>query len=402
MMTISIVSGNANFSSYPNPVDLMVHFDVLIKFSVKEFTVNRLPKPGRLMTPGWQNCGVMASAVPPYSHLKGGPVLHFGRNIAVIALCTTFNFLVIPASAQAPTRKTAQSAPTQNKTVQCSIERLDKCVVDVAKDQAGIWTSPLRMRKADAIWFIPFAGATGASIYYDPEMMKHIGTSQSQQDFGKTVSKYSAPYVTFGAAGATYLVGSVTHNQHMRETGLLGAEAVVDASIVAEGLKFATNRDRPYQSNGNGDFWPHGTSVINTDASMPSGHAAAIWAFARVVDMEYPGRPLVKVLAYGSALTVSAARVMARDHFPSDVMVGSMFGFLIGNYVVRHHGADYKDSFSYSVTPIWQSGPLGTHGVALSITIPKDFDFCSSPHLPGKRLLHKLDSQCGSDSRNGL
>jgi hypothetical protein len=83
-----------------------------------------------------------------------------------------------------------------------------------------------------------------------------------------------------------------------------------------------------------------------------------------------------------SLATLSAARVMARDHFPSDVIVGGMFGFLIGDYVVRHHASEYKDAFSYSVTPMWQSGPLGTHGVALTITAPKDFDYCSSLHLP--------------------
>jgi membrane-associated phospholipid phosphatase len=323
-------------------------------------------------------------------------VLYFRRNIAVLTLCASLHLVTATALAQQPSQATVQTPKTPHNKAECSIEHLDRCFVDTAKDQAGIWTSPLRMRKAGAIWFIPFAGATGASIYYDTDMMKHIGTTPTQQDFGKTVSKYSAPYFTFGAAGGMYILGAVTHNQHVRETGLLGAEAVVDASILAEGLKLATNRDRPNQGNGNGGFWPDGTGSINTNASMPSGHAEAIWAFARVLDMQYSDRPLVKILAYGSAVTVSVARVMVRDHFPSDVIVGGMFGFLTGDYVVRHHSSEYKDAFSYSVTPVFQSGPLGTRGVALSITAPKDFDYCSSLHFPGKKLLQKLDSRCSS------
>jgi membrane-associated phospholipid phosphatase len=276
--------------------------------------------------------------------------------------------VVIAGNAHAQTK-----ASGSRQKPECSAEHFDRCFLDIAKDQLGIWTSPLRMRKADAIWFLPFAGATAASIYYDPETMKHVGTSTAQMNFGSTVSKYAAPYVTFGVAGGLYLIGATAHAQHLRETGLLGGEAVVDSLILAEGLKLATNRDRPYQGNGNGDFWPHGTSSINTDASLPSGHAIAIWAFARVIDREYPDRPLFKFVAYGSALTVSAARVMARDHFPSDVLVGGMFGFLTGDYVYRHHSSEYKDSFSFSVAPLWQSGPFGSRGIALSIRAPEHF-----------------------------
>jgi membrane-associated phospholipid phosphatase len=288
-----------------------------------------------------------------------------------------------------------QASGAKNKPAECGIARLDKCALDVAKDQLGIWTSPLRLHSVDALWLLPFAGATGASIYYDNEAMQRMGTSH--QDFGRQVSKYSAPYVSFGAGAGLYLLGAATHREHLRETGLLGAEAVVDASILTEGLKFATNRDRPFQGNGQGDFWPHGIHAINTDASMPSGHAAAAWALARVVSMQYPDRPLFKMLAYGAALTVSAARVTSRDHFPSDVLVGSTFGFLTGGYVVRHRSTEYKDTFSYSLQPLVDHRNA-TYGVRLSITPGSDFDECRL--LPGKLkwLTAKMDRHCAASA----
>jgi len=42
-----------------------------------------------------------------------------------------------------------------------------------------------------------------------------------------------------------------------------------------------------------------------------------------------------KAVVYGVASTVSVSRVLARQHFPSDVVVGSTFGYLIGGYVLQ-------------------------------------------------------------------
>ena len=43
---------------------------------------------------------------------------------------------------------------------------------------------------------------------------------------------------------------------------------------------------------------------------------------------------------YSLATTVSASRVIARQHFPSDVVVGSVFGYLIGGYVVHRRSRE--------------------------------------------------------------
>ena len=136
-----------------------------------------------------------------------------------------------------------------------------------------------------------------------------------------------------------YFLGLATHNQRLAETGRLGGEAVVDTSLVVEALKLATNRERPNEGNGQGGFWPHGTRSYELDGSFPSGHAGQSFALARVIAFEYPSKP-VQVGAYAFALAISASRVTARQHFPSDVLVGATFGYLIGGYVVRHHAAD--------------------------------------------------------------
>ena len=43
----------------------------------------------------------------------------------------------------------------------------------------------------------------------------------------------------------------------------------------------------------------------------------------------------------------------AREHFPSDVLVGGTFGYMIGRYVVDHHANGYRAS-AFSVSPLLQ------------------------------------------------
>jgi membrane-associated phospholipid phosphatase len=267
-----------------------------------------------------------------------------------------------------PTDSLPEAPPSnQGPPPDCSLKRLDKCLVNVAVDQAGIWTSPLRFHSDDILWFVPFAAATGVSLHYDATAMRDYSFPTSAMNFGHQVSRFSAPYVSFGAASAIYLLGSVSHKPRVEHAGLLGAEAVVDAEILAEGLKLATNRDRPYQGDGTGKFWPHGTRSYNLDSSMPSAHVLAAWALARVISSDFGEKPWLKLLCYGAASTVSASRVLSRDHFPSDVIVGSVFGYLVGGYVVRHRSDRYWDSIIYSVHPAVDTA---SHGVGISLNIP--------------------------------
>ena len=71
---------------------------------------------------------------------------------------------------------------------------------------------------------------------------------------------------------------------------------------------------------------------------MPSEHAINIWSFAHVVASEYPSWR-TRAIVYGAATTVSFSRVLARQHFPSDVIVGSTFGYLIGGFVIHKRAA---------------------------------------------------------------
>ena len=266
-----------------------------------------------------------------------------------------------------PTSEDEQQPSIQS--VICGPAHLGRCLKDIALDQAGIWTSPLRLHSRDALWLVPFAGATAVAIHYDARAQQELGIDQSRIDTSNAISQLGATYTVLGEAGALYGIGRLTHNDHLAETGRLGAEAIIDATLVSEALKLATNRERPDEGNGTGGFWPHGTRSHSD--SFPSGHAIESWAFARVIASEYPSK-LTQIGVYGFATAISISRVTSRRHFPSDALVGSVLGYLIGGYVVRHHAAEYVDS-GFSFIPVVD---VQTHTYGASIQLrPEQLNF---------------------------
>lgn len=235
------------------------------------------------------------------------------------------------------------------QTRECVPTALQVCALHVLQDEAGIVASPVRTSAKDLLWIVPFGVATGVAIDYDAEAMRSLGFDQQRQNRFETISNVAGVYAPIAASGTGYFIGHVTHNDLMRETAVLSAEAMADAAILNQAIKYGTDRQDPEQGDFTGRFWPHGPSTWPDGQSMASGHSMNIWAFAHVVAMQYNG-PATKVLVYSVASTVSVSRILARQHFPSDVLVGSVFGYLIGGYVVhrRSREGSYFDLSSVS------------------------------------------------------
>lgn len=195
-------------------------------------------------------------------------------------------------------------------------------------DQKAIWTSPAHLRWGDARWLVPFGEVTGGFLATDRSTIRALpGSASTQRDFRK-FSDVGVATLVGGTAGL-YLWSRITHDDHKREAGILATEAVVDSLGVNAALKYSFGRERPFTDNGRGNFFTGGDS-------FPSDHAAAAWSAASVLAHEYPA-PLTQFLVYGMATAVSASRVMGKEHFPSDVVVSSAIGWLIGREVYKLH-----------------------------------------------------------------
>src|SRR5882757_370684 len=224
-------------------------------------------------------------------------------------------------------------------------------------DQKAIWTSPFHLKVADAKWLLPLGAATGVLIGSDRHTMTSlININDDAQKKAKTLSTGTLAALAAIPAGA-YIGGLVSSAPQARETGLLAGEALGDSLIVSEALKFVTRRDRPLVNGAHGDFFSSGVN----QSSFPSNHSTAAWAMAAVVGDEYPGW-LPRTAVYSLAATVSISRILAEQHFPSDVLVGSAAGWLIGHYVYRRH-------HNYELTP-YNPPPLPeSYGKARAATV---------------------------------
>jgi membrane-associated phospholipid phosphatase len=209
-----------------------------------------------------------------------------------------------------------------------------KFLVNILHDQRAIWTSPFHMRESDSKWLAPLGLSTIALIATDRRTSGELvenGDNRSRLRISKDISSIGSFYATGAAAAAFYLTGRATNNARARETGLLGAEALVNSVILVSVLKTVSQRQRPLVDHSSGEFFDGGSS-------FPSGHAISAWSFATVIAQEYgQHRPLVKFGAYGLATAVSLSRYTARKHFLSDVLVGSAMGYGIGRYVYHKH-----------------------------------------------------------------
>ncbi|HVB58166.1 MAG TPA: capsule assembly Wzi family protein [Candidatus Acidoferrales bacterium] len=201
---------------------------------------------------------------------------------------------------------------------------------DVAGDQKRIWTSFKHVRLIDADWLVPLGAATGIMLATDTDVSKHFSSSPSRIKYSNDLGNFGiGSLVAIG--GGMYLWGHFTHEDHKRETGLLAGEAAINSLAVTYAIKYSLGRQRPLQGTPpyQGDFWQGGVS-------FPSEHSAAAWSIASVIAHEYPG-PFTSILSYGLASAISASRISAKEHFPSDVLIGSAIGWLVGEEVYRHH-----------------------------------------------------------------
>src|SRR5467141_2182470 len=218
---------------------------------------------------------------------------------------------------------------------------------DFLLDQRQIWTSPARLRFSDTDWFVPLSGITAGLLVTDRDFSKHLKQNPTTISHYKTLSDAGVGAL-IGGAGAMWLLGHASHNEHWSETGFLAGEAALNSLVAVESFKYSLRRERPYQGTGSGAFFQNGGT------SFPSEHAAAAWSVAGVIAHEYPS-PFVKVMAYGLASLVSVSRVKAHQHFPSDVLVGSVIGNLVAQDIYsRHHDFELGGGEWRSISQIFR------------------------------------------------
>jgi membrane-associated phospholipid phosphatase len=202
----------------------------------------------------------------------------------------------------------------------------------IFQDQGLIWTSPIRIRPHDLKWLLPLGAATGVAIATDQRALRDfISLNSSFNNDNTNISNVLIGGFIAAPIGL-YAAGHFTDDQHLRETGILSGESLIDGVVVEQGMKLIFWRERPTVDRQRGRFFQSGAGV---DSSFPSSHAVLAWAAASSIASEYPNT-WTRIVVYTGATGISLTRLMGQQHFPSDVLVGSAAGWLIGRYVVHH------------------------------------------------------------------
>jgi len=284
--------------------------------------------------------------------------------ILLLAICFATTFKVqaqIPAPAPSP----VVAPPAKRPSLESEFFK------NILHDQKAIWTSPLQLRSKDARWLVPLGLGAASLIATDQQTGDEIAESDKLLHASRVISYAGSSYGTGAIAAAFYVFGRASHNDRARETGLLAGEALIDSAIVATSIKAITQRTRPTGGRSRSDFFDGGSS-------FPSGHSIQAWTLATIIAHEYHDKPAVQIAAYGIASAVSVARFTGRNHYLSDVLIGSAMGYGIGRYVYRTHhrkgtnssGGEEEESFIRSkrwptITPDYNRRAR-EYGVAMS------------------------------------
>jgi len=195
-------------------------------------------------------------------------------------------------------------------------------------------------RRQSTWWIVGVGGALAASLHpLDDDVNAHLVSSGAADKIWKPGHIVGGP-VMYIAPPAVYLYGryilprfsddgATTNKWSHMGLDLVRAELLEEGLVQA--IKVSVNRTRP-----NGQPY-----------SFPSGHAAATFAFAAVIERHLGARlalPTILIATY-----VGTSRLHDNVHFLSDVAFGAALGTAAGWTVVGRHG---RTNYSLMPTPI--------------------------------------------------
>jgi hypothetical protein len=190
---------------------------------------------------------------------------------------------------------------------------LTRFVKDVASDYRHSFSIET------ALWYSSGAAAAGLVHLADEDVREALADPpQATQTALEGGDRYGNPDVQGALAFGWWLAGRLTHNDRGTMAGRDLVRAQINAVSWTYALKYAFDRERP-----NGD-----------PRSFPSGHAAATFATAMVLQEHYGwtvGLPFFVAAGY-----TAVSRLTIEKHWASDVTFGAFLGMASGRTVTWH------------------------------------------------------------------
>jgi membrane-associated phospholipid phosphatase len=195
---------------------------------------------------------------------------------------------------------------------------------------------------------------TGALVYAFDQKIHDWSQDRSTpetEDWAKFGSFLGSGIFLGGLITSLYLGGEIFDERGMRKTALLSLESWLTSGAFVLGIKAITGRARPYTGLESHHFKPF--SFSSDYHSLPSGHAASIYAVATVI-ADQTESILVDVVAYSLSTLAALARVHESKHWASDVFLGAAIGYFIGKKICSLHREQDKKNvqLGFCLSPI--------------------------------------------------
>jgi len=194
-----------------------------------------------------------------------------------------------------------------------------RSVKRIGQDQKRLYLAPFERHnlKWDALVLV----GTGVFLATDRRIERNLPSGHFT--LYQATSDIAIAGLSSSLAGL-WIYGIKTGDEHAKEMGNIELETLVNTFLIYTPMQLIAGRQRPGEGNGHGDFLKH----HNINTSFPGGHAMFTWAMASVLADEYP-KPWARTLSYGGAFAVTLTRYLARDHWASDMFLGTALGLAI-------------------------------------------------------------------------
>ena len=197
---------------------------------------------------------------------------------------------------------------------------------------------PLHYDWKDWTVFGGVAAATTLALVYDDEIFNYIDKTFTNSQ-SNTISQYTDIFgeelFIVPSIAVTYAIGAIDKNQRLKNMSLATLQSFIFAEVASAGIKVMTCRMRPLEVNESMSQSWLGPFATFESTSFVSGHATRAFALATTVAGFYPEKKWLGIVSYSLATATSLGRVISKEHWTSDVIVGAALGYFIGRGVVK-------------------------------------------------------------------
>jgi membrane-associated phospholipid phosphatase len=248
-----------------------------------------------------------------------------------------------------PARSFAQSSPTAAPPVDTAASGAQVAAPSFKAFGRGLLLTfgPSLFRAESLPPFAVGMLGTGAVSIFDQEISDHF--RDSWPPLGDAGQVAGGGVVIGATAVGLAVVSAYTDSPRFKQMAFAFGQGIVLETVVVQGVKFATGRERPDGSD---------------NYSFPSGHAGSTFTLATVVSHYYGWKLGVPLFTFAGL--VSASRVEKGKHWASDVVAGATIGIVCGQAGIRTTArlAGKGSKASFLIQPY-----VGPHGVGVMVDV---------------------------------